>query len=171
LDLFVGERNGAILYYRGVTADSFVFVQKDFAGIDAGFYAAPAFVDINGDHRIDLFIGEGDGGVNFFQGAGSSAVGNPMSPPVSFALQAYPNPFRERLNIWLRADGAIPEPPWVSIYNLAGALLAELEMRLTHNGVWHQAWTPSKLNFVSGVYFLRVHFGKTKITQKILFIH
>jgi len=170
LDLFVGERNGAILYYRGVAADSFLFVQKDFAGIDAGFYAAPAFVDINGDRRIDLFVGEGDGGINFFQGAGSSAVDNPMAPPISFALQAYPNPFRERLNISLRTVGAITEPPRVSIYNLAGAPLAELEMRSTHNGIWRQAWTPEKVNLASGVYFLRVHFGKTQITQKILFI-
>jgi hypothetical protein len=171
LDLFVGERHGAILYYRGVAADSFVFEQKDFAGIDVGFYAAPVFTDINGDRRIDLFVGEGDGGVNFFQGAGSSAVGNPAAPPVSFALQAYPNPFRERLNISLRSDGVIADPPRVSIYTLAGAHLAELDMRSAHNGIWHQAWTPAKLNLASGVYFLRVHFGKTQITQKILFIH
>jgi hypothetical protein len=171
LDLFVGERNGAILYYRGVAADSFMFVQKDFAGIDVGFYAVPAFVDINGDRRIDLFIGEGDGGVNFFQGAGSSAVSNPTMPPISFALQAYPNPFHERLNISLRIEGAITEPPRVNIYNLTGAPLAELEMRSTHNGIWQQAWMPAKLNLVAGVYFLHVHFGKTKITQKILFIH
>jgi hypothetical protein len=172
LDLFVGERNGAILYYRGVTADSFAFMQKDFAGIDVGFWAAPAFADINGDHQVDLFVGEGDGGVNFFQNTGSAAVMTAKIPPTSFALNIHPNPFRTQLNISLQLGGAdMTAPPRVVIYNLTGARVAELAMQLTNNAVWRGEWLPAKLSLAAGVYFLRAQWGREKLTQKILFIH
>ena len=172
LDLFAGERTGQILYYRGVAADSFAFVQKNFADLDVGFWAAPAFVDINGDRRIDLFVGEGDGGLNFLQGTGSLTVANLITPPSSFELNVYPNPFREQVNISLRADGATGiNPPRVMIYNLTGSRVAELEMNLIQSGEWQADWLPAKFNLVSGVYFLQATFGKEKITQKILLIH
>ena len=171
LDLFVGENGGAILYYRGVAADSFAFVQKDFAGLDVGFYAAPAFVDINGDRRVDLFVGEGDGGMNFFQGTGSSVVANSTTPPNSFELNAYPNPFRERLHISLRAAGKTAvASPQVIVYNLAGARVAAFALRPEQNKTWQSEWLPEKLNFPSGVYFLQVTFGSERINRKILFI-
>jgi hypothetical protein len=171
LDLFIGERNGAILYYRAA-ADSFAFVQKDFANIDAGFYAAPAFVDINGDRRLDLFVGEGDGGVNFLQGTGSAAVMDPATPPNSFELKAHPNPFRAQLNISLRMTSktAIAAPRLI-IYNLTGARVAELEVRLAQNGTWRSEWLPAKSSLGSGVYFLQADWGRERINQKILFIH
>lgn len=171
LDLFIGERNGTILYYCGVTADSFAFVQKDFAGIDAGFYAAPAFVDINNDRQIDLFVGEGDGGINLFQGTGSSGAANLMKPPDTFALNAYPNPFRGQLHIALRTDGGkILEAPRAVIYTLMGARAAELDMRFITHGLWHGEWLPAIANLASGVYFLRVSAGNAQLTKKILFI-
>ncbi|MGH7601847.1 MAG: FG-GAP repeat domain-containing protein, partial [bacterium] len=49
LDLFIGGFDGTMLYLRGVAADSFAFEQKIFAGIDVGFFAAPAFADWDGD--------------------------------------------------------------------------------------------------------------------------
>jgi len=172
LDLMVGERSGALLYYRGVTADSFTFVQRDFAGIDVGFYAAPSFVDINGDRRVDLFVGEGDGGVNFFQGTGGSAVADSKTPPNSFELSAYPNPFHERLNILLQLDGAkMIEAPRGVIYNLVGARVAAFDMRFVQRGLWRMEWSPARLNLKSGVYFLQVNFGSAQLTKKILFIN
>jgi len=171
LDLFIGENSGTILYYRGVAADSFTFAQKDFAGLDVGFYAAPAFVDINGDRRIDLFVGEGDGGVDFFQGAGSSAVANSPRRPHSFELNAYPNPFRERLHISLRATGKTAvASPQVIVYNLAGARVAAFEMRPALNGTWQGEWLPQESSLTSGVYFLQVDIEKERISRKILFI-
>jgi len=171
LDLFVGENSGAILYYRGVAADSFAFVEKDFAKIDAGFYAAPVFVDINGDRRVDLFVGEGDGGVIFFQGPGSSVVTTSTTLPNSFALTVYPNPFREQLNISLRLENKTAvASPQVMVYNLTGARIAELEVQPAPNGTWRSEWLPKKLSLASGVYFLQVAFGRERINRKILFI-
>ena len=171
LDLFVGENSGAILYYRGVAADSFAFVQKDFAGLDVGFYAAPAFVDINGDRRVDLFVGEGDGGINFFQGVGSSAVAHANSPPELFDLQVYPNPFREQLNITLRVTNEkAGETPRAIIYNLAGARVAELEWNSSQRGLWRSVWRPEKFSVSSGIYFVQATIGKVQRTKKFLFI-
>ena len=172
LDLFIGERNGAIIYYQGVRADSFALVQKDFAGLDVGFYAAPAFVDINGDRRIDLFVGEGDGGINFFQGTGSSVVVNPTTPPNAFELTAYPNPFRERLHIGLRAnDKTAVAAPQVVVYNLTGARVAAFAMIRVQNNLWQGVWAAQQANLVAGVYFLQINFGRERLNQKILFMH
>jgi hypothetical protein len=170
-DLFAGERNGAILYYRGVAAGSFTFVQKEFANLDVGFYAAPAFVDINGDRRVDLFVGEGDGGVNFFQGTGSAAVAHLKTPPHFLELNVYPNPFREQLQIALHVrNEAVATTPQAAVYNLVGARVAEIEMVRSPNGQWRGVWAPSPAKLVSGVYFLQVNFNRDRINRKILFI-
>jgi hypothetical protein len=170
LDLFIGQRNGTIIYYRGVTADSFAFVQKEFAGIDVGFSCAPAFAELDGDGHIDLIAGEQAGGVNFFRGTERTGVADRHSaPPSTFELSAHPNPFRGDLNIVVRTDQATQdkvEPPRVTIYNLLGARLAELKMRNAGHGLWRVDWQPT--NLVSGVYFLRVGWGEHHITRKIL---
>jgi hypothetical protein len=169
LDLFVGERNGTILYYRGVVADSFALAQQKLAGIDVGFYAAPAFVDLDGDRRVDLLVGEGDGGVNFSRKR-STDVASPIIPPNSFELYAYPNPVRDRLSISLRVSQSLTTPPRVAIYNLLGARVADLEMRYTGDEQWRTEWLPAELNLVAGAYFLKVSWGHQQMTRKILLI-
>jgi hypothetical protein len=170
LDLFAGLRNGKIIHYRGVTADSFALVQKEFAGIDAGSSCAPAFVDLDGDGHIDLIAGEQAGGINFFRGTGSSAVADANLPPNSFELHAHPNPFHSRLNVAIRTNSAgAAESPRVTIYNLLGARVAELKMRHAGNKLWRAEWLPA--NLTAGVYFLRVDWRGNYIARKILLVH
>ncbi len=172
LDLFVGGFDGTMLYLRGVAADSFVFQQKIFAGIDVGFFAAPAFGDWDGDGHVDLLLGESDGGLNLFRGAGSTGVADPVALPSSFELHAYPNPFRDRLNISLRTDDAMAtQAPRAAIYNLLGARAAELEMKNSGSGLWRAEWQPASLHWGNGVYFLKINWGQKQMTRKLLLIH
>ncbi len=172
VDLFIGGFDGTILHLRGVAADSFTFEQKNFAGIDIGFFAAPMFADWDSDGHIDLLIGESDGGLNFFRGAGSTRIADPMALPNTFELHAYPNPFRERLNISLHADGAMPnQTPRAAIYNLLGARIAELEIKNAGNGLWRAEWQPASLHLSNGIYFLKAHREREYVTRKLLLIH
>lgn len=59
-DLFVGENDGRLRYYRndgGPSNPSFTLETDFFDDIDVGFVSSAAFGDLNGDGRRDLVVG------------------------------------------------------------------------------------------------------------------
>jgi hypothetical protein len=76
-DLFVGKKDGGIDFYENIgTAQSALwnFVSNQYNSIDVGSYAAPAFVDIDQDNDLDMFIGQMYGKLNFYRNDGSSQL-------------------------------------------------------------------------------------------------
>lgn len=78
-DLIVGGRLLGFTYYRNTTAagsfpDSLSLVaQPDvLPGADDGYRMSMALADIDGDLDRDVFVGEEDGGINFYRNDGSS---------------------------------------------------------------------------------------------------
>lgn len=78
LDLFVGEKDGNINYYKNTGSNSApVFLLKTgnlnpFNGVDVGSYSIPAFVDIDNNNTLDAFIGEGNiGNFYYYKNTGS----------------------------------------------------------------------------------------------------
>ncbi|WP_415409633.1 beta strand repeat-containing protein [Synechococcus sp. A10-1-5-9] len=73
LDLFIGEFNGGIDFFRntaapGATTPAFAAPDfNPFGFIDLGDSASPAFADADGDGDLDLFIGEAYGNTLFFR--------------------------------------------------------------------------------------------------------
>jgi hypothetical protein len=73
LDLFVGQANGAVSFYRNDgsrRAPKFVLAVEQLGGIRAGRRSAPALVDLDGDKRLDLVIGREGGGAAVFRDGG-----------------------------------------------------------------------------------------------------
>jgi len=70
LDLFIGEWNGNINYYKLDPATmTTTLITENFNSIDVGLYSVPSIHDIlstDGD-SLDLFIGEVDGNINYYK--------------------------------------------------------------------------------------------------------
>ncbi|MEO0971427.1 MAG: VCBS repeat-containing protein, partial [Cyanobacteria bacterium J06639_18] len=89
LDAFVGEGDGTLNYFENTgtaTSPSFAIAQSNPFGLtDVGNSSNPTFADINGDGRLDAFVGARDGTLIYFENTGTAT-----SP--SFAI-AQSNPF------------------------------------------------------------------------------
>ncbi len=91
-DLLVGQKDGGeISYFQniGTTAQpqwAAPVVNPNGLGLGNGEYANPAFVDIDGDGDQDVFVGDEDGVLSYYQNTGSAtaptyaaAVANPFN--------------------------------------------------------------------------------------------
>jgi len=75
LDLILGERSGHLVHYRndggkkdGFKPSSWTFVTNTFAGIDSGdWWNTPAFADLDGDHDLDLLLGNSRGQIAMYR--------------------------------------------------------------------------------------------------------
>jgi len=73
LDLFVGI-GGNVSFYRNTgtsTEPTFALETQTFADIDIGGDRTPAFVDIDSDGDLDLFVGRRSGFIDFYRNAGT----------------------------------------------------------------------------------------------------
>ncbi|MBU0519901.1 T9SS type A sorting domain-containing protein [bacterium] len=74
-DLISGNYDGKLTFLRNDgsnTQYSFTFVTDEFEGIDIGIISNPTFCDIDADGDFDLFIGDKDGYIWFFENIGSA---------------------------------------------------------------------------------------------------
>jgi hypothetical protein len=74
-DLLLGNGDGTLIYYQNTAgaglACNFVFASPQYQGIDIGNNSAPQIIDVNRDWKLDLFIGERSGVVNYFENTGT----------------------------------------------------------------------------------------------------
>jgi Ca2+-binding RTX toxin-like protein len=77
LDAFIGNNAGSTLFFRNTgtaTAPAFAGSGSAFGLPDVGFFANPAFADIDGDRDFDAFIGNNLGNTLFFRNTGSGGL-------------------------------------------------------------------------------------------------
>jgi uncharacterized protein (DUF2141 family) len=93
LDLVSGKQFGTLQAWRNTgsaTAPAFTALTgsaNPFIDIEVGVYSTPSFVDLDGDGRLDLVLGEGDGTLLAWRNTGSAGA------PAFTALTGSANPF------------------------------------------------------------------------------
>jgi hypothetical protein len=86
-DLFIGEKEGSIYFYRNDGTPwlpDWNFIPENYAFIDLGSYTKPALADIDEDGDFDLFIGEGEGNINFYRNEAALPI-----PSVTLVTENY----------------------------------------------------------------------------------
>jgi hypothetical protein len=76
-DLLLGNEDGKMLYCTNIPNNgvaNFVLSESFYKGIDIGNFATPQIVDIDGDGKLDLLIGEERGTVNFCRNEGTTTT-------------------------------------------------------------------------------------------------
>ena len=84
LDLFVGKEEGTLSFYRNVGTKEIPLwnlVSENYDPVDVGKNSTPAFVDVDADGDLDLFVGEEYGNVNFYRNTGSET--DPQWKPIT----------------------------------------------------------------------------------------
>lgn len=74
LDMFIGEEQGNINYFRNIgndTAADWELVSACYNSIDVGKRSFPLFADIDGDADLDLFVGHDEGRILFLRNDGT----------------------------------------------------------------------------------------------------
>ncbi len=178
LDMFIGvgytsgildsSCGGYIYFYRN-DGDSitpiWTLVDTAYNGIDVGRYSTPVFTDIDGDGDYDLFVGEADGGINFWRNEliGVEENENAKCKMQNAKLEIYPNPFKEFTVISFQLSKLLTlnsQLLTLTIYDLTGRLvktffdsqLSTLNSQLSV--VWDGTDNQGK-RVNSGVYFCR----------------
>jgi hypothetical protein len=121
----------------------------------------------NGKYPVSLLTVSNTGCVSYF--VDTLSVDNAGIQPVnnnSTVFQAYPNPFREQLDIHYELTA--PHLVTLKLYDATGRLVANIQDGLQHAGVYNIAFQASLSGLKSGFYLLKGNFGEVYLTQRIL---
>lgn len=158
--LFVGARNGKMIYATGIEnnllpGQDFEFVNPSFINFDIQAYSSFWIEDINENGRFELFVGNDLGGIELFEHDPNSNVSIENINPLQEVI-AYPNPFRNSISL-----KNVPNPSKIYISDLLGKVVLESETINAEIELNVEELNP-------GVYFIVVVFQDAKSVLKVI---
>lgn len=158
--LYCGSHSGGVYKFTGInTSNPFqtYIIDTVIKNKIIGVRSTPILHDFKNDGRMDMIVGNGKGGLNFYTVSDGYLSVKEIQPEVDFKL--YPNPARE--SIYLEIDQSTFTNSSVRIYNLLGGLMNEQSINSTRT-------TIQVSQYPKGVYFLTVSSEQGQKTKRFV---
>jgi hypothetical protein len=133
------------------------------------WYAAPFLTDMDQDGDGDLFVGDGWGGIRYFENVtGESPVHpDPKRPAPSYPrITILPNPGNSSLVA--RYSLPVAGPVSLKVYDIAGRLTGTLFYGFQLPGTYSYTWDAREK--ASGVYLVRLTTPQQILTKKLMVV-
>ncbi len=175
LDMVVGCYNGNLFHYEQDAVGSLTFnlITNNYGGIEVSGNSKPFFCDINGHGLDELLLGEGYGGVRYFQRDDETGVQADRTMNIlSFRIfPNYPNPFNSSTTI--RYELSVPSNVHISIMNMLGQTVQILENTFKQSGTHAVQWDGKNehgLSLPSGIYICKIQTPEYNQTLELMLI-
>lgn len=89
---------------------------------------------------------------------GQLANDDPIIPPSNISIQVYPNPGKNKFNIDIKSEKEFTTTQIISIYNVKGQKVNQLDLSKTNRHQFSALWTGIDFNqkdCPSGIYFIK----------------
>lgn len=163
--LLVGSISGNIFYYDNIDGNltgSFNRIDTNVNKINDGPRSALQYIDVNGDAKRDLFVGNYAGGLSFYSSKYPIGISE-FSNQENSGIVVYPNPAKEFVEI--KSEGNFAEKISVEVFDVVGKLIQS-------NTVHSAKLRMSTHDLNQGVYFFRIttfiNKQKQTVTKKIV---
>jgi hypothetical protein len=157
--MLVGSEIGKLFFYENIDnnlSGNFTYAPEKFSNYRVGIRSAPAMADMDGDGKMDLFIGNYAGGVAFYKNDGTLSIDT--KPVKRKEIKIFPVPASDLVNLELALDPI--ENTVISLYNIFGVEVLKKEFHM------HQALQLDVSQLQEGLYTViatakgNQHFGK-----------
>ncbi len=165
-DVFIGwvdfdlVDSQGIMYYKNTgTREGALFVNQE--GEDNPFqtfnelYPNPIFADVDADGDQDVFIGKGDGTVDYYENQTNLDALNVSNQEI-LGFSVYPNPAKDVINFTV-----LEEDIQIRIYNLFGQKIIETTVTPTRNRL-------DIGSLKTGIYLISAKSGDIKVSRKLI---
>lgn len=148
-NMLVGNESGFIRRYNnidGMLGGTFTWIDSTFLDIWQGARTAPHLADITNDGKLDLIVGNYEGGVSFYKGVNALTTAN-LDNLIHFNFDLFPNPANNSFNIHILNEEN--KTYVLELYNVMGQFISSEKIE-------HNLLTFSTQNFSQGVYICKV---------------
>lgn len=174
-DLFCGNRNGKIFYFRNTGTNEVPVWQQqqtEFNQYDFGGFSQITFTDIDNDSDLDAWIGNVKGGIYFFRNSTINSVEDKSSfTPDEFYLEIFPNPTNSTTNLLLKSNTS--DFVTIDIYNILGEKIENIYSGNLNSGNHYFVWEAEKNHNLinsSGVFIVYAKRNNKTVTQKVVLL-